>query len=193
MTQLRFAKEDMEAAVNCLRNGGILLYPCDTVWGIGCDSANDEAVRRIFAIKRRAEAKAMISLVADEAMLERFTDGLPEVAFELVEQAVDPITLVVDHPHGLAQSLLAPDGSAGLRVTAEIFSRELCRRLRRPLVSTSANISGEPTPRFFHEISDEIIKHMDYVVQYRRDDTTPRKSSSVIKISDDSSFKILRK
>lgn len=182
----------MKAAVDCLRSGGVVLYPTDTVWGIGCDASNNDAVRRIFDLKRRAEAKAMISLVADEAMLERFTDGLPEVAFELIEQAISPITLVVDHPRGLAPSLLAADGSAGLRVTREEFSRSLCYRLRKPLVSTSANISGRPTPRFFDEIDSEIIDAVDYVVRYRRDDRTPRKSSAVIKISDDATFSILR-
>ncbi len=189
MTEMR---DDISAAVECLRKGGVILYPTDTVWGIGCDATNDEAVRRIFAIKRRAEAKAMISLVDSTAMLERYTDGLPEVAFQLIEESVSPITLVVDHPTGLAGSLLAPDGSAGLRVTAERYSRELCRRLRHPLVSTSANISGNPTPRFFAEISPDIIREMDYVAFYKRDDRTPHKSSSVIKISDDCSFKILR-
>lgn len=189
MTEMR---DDISAAVECLRKGGVILYPTDTVWGIGCDATNNEAVRRIFAIKRRAEAKAMISLVDSTAMLERYTSGLPEVAFQLIEESVNPITLVVDHPAGLAPSLLAADGSAGLRVTAERYSRELCRRLRHPLVSTSANISGAPTPRFFAEIPQEIIDAMDYVALYRRDDRTPRKSSSVIKISDDCTFRILR-
>ncbi len=183
----------MEAALQCLRQGGVILYPTDTVWGIGCDATNEEAVRRIFEIKKRAEAKAMISLVSDVVQLERFTDGLPEVAFELIEQAVSPITLVVDHPRMLAASLLAEDGSAGFRVTSEKFSRELCRRLRKPLVSTSANISGRPTARFFDEIEQEIIKGMDYVVNYRRDDREPKKPSSVIKIGDNATFTILRK
>ena len=185
--------QDVEAALQCLRQGGVILYPTDTVWGIGCDATNEEAVRRIFEIKKRAEAKAMISLVSDVVQLERFTDGLPEVAFELIEQAVSPITLVVDHPRMLAASLLAEDGSAGFRVTSEKFSRELGRRLRKPLVSTSANISGRPTARFFDEIEQEIIKGMDYVVNYRRDDREPKKPSSVIKIGDNATFTILRK
>ncbi len=185
-------KDDISAAVECLRKGGVIMYPTDTVWGIGCDASNEEAVKRIFAIKRRSEAKAMISLVDSTAMLERFTDGLPEIAFQLIEESVSPITVVVDHPMGLAQSLLAPDGSAGFRVTAERYSNELCRRLRKPIVSTSANISSQSTPRFFNEISADIIGEMDYVAHYRRNDITPRKPSSVIKIGDDSSFKILR-
>lgn len=183
---------DLDQALQCLRRGGVILYPTDTVWGIGCDATVDEAVRRIFTIKRRAEAKAMISLVADIAQLERFTRSLPDVALELVQEAVSPITLVVDHPCGLAPSLLATDGSAAMRVSAEPFNHDLCRRLRHPIVSTSANLSGQPTPRFFNEISPEIVAAVDYVVHYRRDDTTPRRSSSVIKISDDATFKILR-
>ena len=186
-------KTDIESALKCLKEGGVILYPTDTVWGIGCDARNDEAVRRIFAIKQRAEAKAMISLVADVAQFERFTESLPDVAYELLEQAVRPLTLVVDRPRGLCRSLLAPDGSAGMRISSEPFNREVCLRLRAPLVSTSANISGAPTPRFFNEIAPEIINAMDYVVSYRRDDVTPRASSSVIKIGDDATIKILRK
>lgn len=185
-------REDISAAIDCLRKGAVILYPTDTVWGIGCDATDEEAVRRIFKIKQRAEAKAMISLVDSEAMLERYTDNVPEVAWQLLEEAVDPLTIVFDHPVRLAPSLLAPDGSAAFRITSEAYSRELCRRLRHPLVSTSANISGAPTPRFFAEIAPQVIDAMDYVATYRRDDTTPRKSSSVIKISDDSSFTILR-
>ncbi len=184
---------DIEAALDCLHKGGVILYPTDTVWGLGCDATRDDAVRRLFALKQRAEAKAMISLVSDVAQLERFTESLPDVALELVEQAVSPLTIVVDHPRGLAPSLMAEDGSAGFRVTSEAYSRELCRRLRRPLVSTSANISGRPTPRFFREIEREVIEAADYTALYRRDDTEPRRSSAVIKISDDSSFKILRR
>lgn len=189
----RFLKTDIDAAIDCLKKGGIILYPTDTVWGIGCDAANENAVRRIFELKRRAEAKSMISLVADSAQLERFTDGLPEIAFQLIEEAVTPLTIIVDHPVGIAPSMLAPDGSAGFRVSDEPFNRELCRRLRRPLVSTSANISGQPTPRFFGEIPKEIIDAVDYVAIYRRDDTEPRRPSAIIKISGDASFKIIRK
>lgn len=186
-------RADVNRAVEVLRNGGVVLYPTDTVWGIGCDATSDEAVRRIFAIKQRAEAKAMITLVDGFPMLDRYTEFIPDVAEELIEEAIHPLTVVLDHPRGLAPSLLAPDGSAGFRVTSEEYSRELCRRLRKPLVSTSANISGRPTPRFFNEISQEIIDAMDYVASYRRDDNQPRRSSSVIKISDDATFQILRK
>lgn len=184
--------EDIAEAVKCMRAGGIILYPTDTVWGLGCDATDGNAVRRIFEIKRRAEAKAMISLVDSVAMLERYVDDVPDVALEMAELATTPLTIVYDHPRGLAPELLASDGSAGLRVTAERYSRALCSRLRHPVVSTSANISGSPTPGIFAEISEEIIAAADYVARYRRDDRTAAKSSSVIKIGSDSTVKILR-
>lgn len=185
--------QDIAGAVEAMRRGGIIVYPTDTVWGLGCDATNEEAVRRLFDVKRRAEAKSMISLVASEAMLERYVDDIPEVAYQLIELSDRPVTIVFDHSYGLAPSLLAADGSAGLRVTAERFSNGLCRRLGRPVVSTSANISGEPTPKRFAQISREIIDAADYVALYRRDDEEERTSSMVIKISSDSTFKILRK
>lgn len=183
---------DVDAAVRCMRSGGVILYPTDTVWGIGCDATNRESVRRVFELKHRADAKALISLVGSVGMLERFVDNIPDVAFELVELATNPITVVYDHPVGLAKELLAEDGSAGIRLTQERYSRELCRRLHRPVVSTSANISGEPTPAIFRQITKQIIDSVDYVATYRRDDMTARRSSSVIKISSDCQVKILR-
>lgn len=184
--------DDISAAVRCMRQGGVILYPTDTVWGIGCDSADSEAVRRIFEIKRRAEAKALISLVDSVAMLERFVDDIPEVALELAELSTSPVTIVYDHPVGLAPELMAPDGSAAIRLTRELYSAALCRALRRPVVSTSANVSGQPTPPFFAGIDPEIISAVDYVAIYRREDSTPARSSSVIKIGSDSSVKIIR-
>lgn len=183
---------DVDAAVRCMRSGGVILYPTDTVWGIGCDATNSESVRRVFEIKRRADAKALISLVGSVGMLERYVEEIPEVAFEIVELATNPVTVVYDHPVGLAGELLAEDGSAGIRLTQERYSRELCQRLHRPVVSTSANISGEPTPTTFRQIAKEIIDSVDYAASYRRDDQTVRRSSSVIKISSDCQVKILR-
>lgn len=183
---------DIKQAVDTLKRGGVVVYPTDTVWGIGCDATNPEAVRRIFEIKRRAESKALITLVDSLAMLERYVDDIPEVALQLVEESVDPLTVIYDHPRGLAPELLADDGSAGIRLTREQYSAALCRGLRRPIVSTSANISGEPTPATFSQISPEILSAADYVAEYRRDDTTPRRPSSVIKISSGGLFKILR-
>lgn len=183
---------DVEAAVRTMRDGGVILYPTDTVWGLGCDATNSAAVKRVFEIKRRADAKALISLVGSVAQLERYVREIPEPAYELVELATTPVTVVYDLPQGLAPELLAPDGSAGLRLTSEAYSRALCLRLRRPVVSTSANISGRPTPAIFAEIADEIVEAVDYVAGYRRDDCEGGRSSSVIKISSDCSIKILR-
>lgn len=186
-------RADVAAAIKCMREGGVILYPTDTVWGIGCDATRSDAVRRVFEIKRRAEAKALITLVDSVGMLCRFVDDPPEVALELAELSTTPCTIVYDHPRGLAPELLAPDGSAGLRLTTESYSRALCAGLRRPVVSTSANVSGDPTPAFYAEIPRAIIEAVDYVAEYRRDDRTPRVSSSVIKISDDCTIKILRR
>lgn len=185
---------DLREAVEVMRRGGVVLYPTDTVWGLGCDARCQDAVERIFVIKRRADSKALISLVADEAMLERWVDPVPDAALQLIEACADdtPMTIVYDHPHGLAPALLAQDGSAAIRVTRERFSAALCRRMRGPVVSTSANISGEPAPSFFTEISPEILSAVDYVCLTRRNDMMLRKPSSVVKISDSGVIKILR-
>ena len=186
-------EEDIRQAVECMRRGGVILYPTDTVWGIGCDAASSEAVRRVFEIKRRAESKALITLVGDTGMLSRYVPDAPDVAYELVEAAVSPLTVVYDRPRGLAHELLAADGSAAIRGTAERYSRALCTGLRRPVVSTSANISGQPTPARYADISPEIIAAVDYVATYRRDDPAPHRSSSIIKITDNAVVTIIRK
>ena len=187
--------EDIKAAVEVLRRGGIILYPTDTVWGLGCDATNSEAVKKVFAIKQRADAKALITLVGSLAQLERTVDGIPEVAYQLLEFSDKPITIVYDGvlPSArIAPELLAPDGTIGVRVTNEEFSRGLCRAFGKPLVSTSANISGKPTPENFSEISPELLEAVDYVCKSRRDDKTPSKPSTVMRLSEDGSFKIIR-
>lgn len=185
-------KEDINKAIEVLRKGGIILYPTDTVWGIGCDATNEEAVKRIYALKQRTDSKSMIVLVDSEAALERAVEDVPEVAWQLIEVAVDPLTIVFDKGRGLAPSLLADDGSIGVRITREKFSNELCKRLRRPLVSTSANISGRPTPRSFSEIDAEILKGVDYVVESRRDEAETPRPSGVIKVSEGGVIKVIR-
>lgn len=183
---------DLKVAVDVLRKGGVILYPTDTVWGIGCDATNDEAVARVYQIKKRAESKALITLVSDVAMLERTVSGIPDVAYELIDVTDKPLTVVYDKGIGVAPNLLADDGSLAVRLTREPFSASLCRNLRRPLVSTSANISGEPTPSTFNAISDEIKNAVDYICLSRRDESKPRNSSSIIKLSEDGTFKIIR-
>ncbi len=183
---------EINHCVDIMRKGGIILYPTDTVWGIGCDATNSEAVKKIYQLKQRSDSKSMIILVNNTAMLERFVDEVPDIAWELLDAVVDPTTIVFDHGIGLAPELLAEDGSIGVRMTQEAFSSALCRALRKPVVSTSANISGKPTARFYHEISEEILNGVDYVANYRREDDTPHKPSSVIKLSSSGEVKILR-
>ena len=189
--QPRYEADDLREAVEVLKKGGIILYPTDTIWGIGCDASNSKAVKRIFALKERADAKAMLSLVGSEGQLQRTVNDIPEVAWELIDAAVKPLTIIYDHPVGLAPELLAPDGSAGIRITSEPFSRALCERLRRPVVSTSANKSGQPSPASFSDISPEIIDGVDYVVRFKRD----RKggtASNIIKLGEAGRVKVIR-
>ena len=184
---------DLESAADILKKGGVILYPTDTVWGIGCDATRPEAVARVYSIKHRVDSKAMISLVSDMAMLERWVDEIPEAAMQLAEVAVRPLTIIYDRPRGLAPGLLAPDGSAALRIASDEFCQSLCRRLRRPLVGSSANISGEPAPACFADISEEIKSAVDYVATSRRQQSeSGTRPSSVIKISDGGVIKIIR-
>ena len=185
-------EDDLREAIKILKAGGVILYPTDTIWGIGCDATNEAAVARVYDIKQRAESKAMLVLLDDENRLERYVDEVPEVAYNLIEVAVKPLTIIYDRARNLARNLLADDGSVGIRITREAFSSRLCRGLRRPIVSTSANISGHPTPAYFDEISSEILDAVDYVCTTRRDDRTPARPSTVMRLSEDGTFKILR-
>lgn len=185
-------QQDIRQAVAALEAGGVILYPTDTVWGLGCDAANAEAVARIYAIKQRQESKSMLVLVDCPQRMAVYVDTVPDVAWDLMELADKPLTIIYDGARNLAPNLIADDGSIGIRVTAEQFSRDLCARFRRPIVSTSANISGRPTPRTFAEIPDEIIRQCDYVVEYRRNDNSLRQPSGIIKLGADSRVKIIR-
>lgn len=185
--------QDIDLAVETLKKGGLILYPTDTVWGIGCDATNPRAVAKVYALKKRDDSKALITLVGSEAALERTVEEVPDVAWQLIEAAVSPVTIVYDRGIGVADNLLADDGSLAVRLTREDFSAQLCRRFRRPLVSTSANVSGAPAPRCYSEISPEVIDGVDYVCQSRRDEGPSASPSMVIKISGGGQFKILRK
>lgn len=184
--------EDIKLACEVLRGGGIILYPTDTVWGIGCDASNGEAVKRIFSIKQRADNKAMIILLGDECGLERYVDGVPDIAYDLISLSDKPLTIVYDKGKNLAPELLGADGSVGVRITREEFSCRLCKAFKKPIVSTSANVSGMPTPVVFAEISDEIKSKMDYIATSRREDRQPHEPSSVIRLGSDGTVKILR-
>lgn len=186
---------DIRAAADILRKGGIIIYPTDTIWGIGCDATNSEAVRRVFDIKHRADSKALITLVGSEAQLERTVEGIPDVAYQLIEFSEKPITIVYDGvapAARIAPELLADDGTIGVRLTRDTFSSRLCLALGRPLVSTSANISGEKAPMCFDEISSEILDAADYVCTSRRDEAPADKASTVMRLCEDGTFKILR-
>ncbi|MBO4942878.1 MAG: threonylcarbamoyl-AMP synthase [Muribaculaceae bacterium] len=187
--------DDIRAAVAAMRKGGVILYPTDTIWGIGCDATDPAAVQRIFGIKQRADSKALLTLVGSLAQLERTVTGIPDVAYQLIELSEKPVTIVYDgvDPHsGIAPELLADDGSIGVRLTAESFSKALCLALGKPVVSTSANISGQAAPANFSDISPEIIAAVDYVCTSRRDETGKAKPSSVIRLCADGRFKIIR-
>jgi L-threonylcarbamoyladenylate synthase len=186
-------EEDIKAALATLKNGGVILYPTDTVWGIGCDATNETAVAKVYALKKRTDSKAMLVLVASLTQLENCVSDVPEIAYDLLAVADRPLTIIYPAARNLADSLLAEDGSIGVRITTETFSKRLCEQFHKPLVSTSANISGRTSPAIFDEIADEIKQGVDYTVRYRQDDTTPAAPSSIIRLESNGSFKIIRK
>jgi L-threonylcarbamoyladenylate synthase len=184
--------EDIRNALTALKAGKVILYPTDTVWGLGCDPTNAEAVGNIFRIKQRADSKSMIVLVNSTDMLQRYVSDVPEVALDMVELTDTPLTVVYDKGKSFAPGITAEDGSVGVRLCLDPFCDDLITSFRKPLVSTSANISGQPSPAIFDEISDEIKGAVDYICQYRQNDRTRLKPSSVIKISSNGAVKILR-
>lgn len=185
-------EEDLRQAVETLRKGGLILYPTDTVWGIGCDATNAEAVAKVFALKQRAEAKSMLVLVDSATRAQRYVKDIPDVAYDMFEMADKPLTLILDNARGLADGLVAEDGSVGIRVTNEKFSHDLCYRFMKAVVSTSANISGHPAAAIYPEIEQEIIDGVDYVVRYRRDDTKKAKPSSILKLKANGEVTVIR-
>jgi len=185
-------EEEIQNAFEIVRKGGVILYPTDTVWGIGCDATNSEAVKRIYAIKQRPDTKSMLVLMDSAALLDYYVDDLPPIAFDLIEVSDKPLTIIYSKARNVAPNLIASDGSLGIRVTKEAFSQKLCQRLRKPLVSTSANINGQPTPSNFSEISQEIINAVDYVVNYRREEKQKAKPSSIIQLGTGGLIKIIR-
>ena len=186
-------EEDIKQAVEVMRRGGVILYPTDTIWGIGCDATNEEAVRRVYDIKRRDDSKALICLVDSADRMQRYVGNVPAVTWDLVELSEKPLTLILDEARNLAPNLLAADGSAGIRVPREEFSRQLCFRFQKAIVSTSANVSGEPSPKCFADISDEIKNAVDYVVKARQKEKTQAAPSSIIKLGRNGEVSIIRK
>ena len=186
-------EEDIRNAVEVMRQGGVILYPTDTVWGIGCDATNTEAVARVYDIKRREDSKALICLVDSDARLQRYVRQVPSVAWELLDCVDKPTTVILDGAVNLAPNLIAEDGSIALRITNEAFSKELCYRFQKAIVSTSANISGEPTAQNYCDISEEIINAVDYVCWTRRQEHKPHKPSSIIRLGLGGEVEIIRK
>lgn len=185
-------RDDIRQAIEVMNRGGVILYPTDTIWGIGCDATNESAVRRIFEIKKRNDAKALITLVDSEAKVQFYVRDVPDVAWDLIEFAEHPLTIIYDNARNLAPNLLAEDGSAGIRVTKEEFSKHLCMRMKRAIVSTSANISGQPAPRCFADITPEIISAVDYVCISRRNENQNPPASNIIKLGTDGKVRIIR-
>ncbi len=184
--------EDIKRAIEVMQQGGVILYPTDTIWGIGCDATNEEAVKRVYEIKKRSDSKAMLVLVDSEAKVESYVKDVPLVAWDLMDLSTKPLTVIFDGARNLAPNLLAEDGSVGIRITKEEFSRQLCMRFKKAIVSTSANISGQPSPANFSEISDEVKQAVDYIVQYRQNEKSRPKPSGIIKLGSDSTVKVIR-
>jgi len=182
----------MNKAIEILRNGGVILYPTDTIWGLGCDATNPQAVERIYQIKKRDDSKALITLLDSEKRLQTYVEQVPDVAWDLIDCADKPLTIIYPQGKNLAPNLLAEDGSIAIRITKEEVSRSLCYMLQKPLVSTSANISGEPAPQNFSEISDEIRSQVDYILPFRQDEKTLASPSNIIKLEVNGEFKIIR-
>ena len=196
---MRYDKEDLQEALRVLRNGGIIVYPTDTVWGIGCDATNPDAVAKIYALKQREDSKSMLVLLDSPAKLNYYIADIPETAWALLEATdsqepeTKPLTIIYPNARNLAPNLIAEDGSIGIRITNELFSQALCAQFKHPIVSTSANISGQPSAHFYAEIEQAILDGADYVCRFRREDDCPHEPSSIIKINADGTFKIIRK
>ena len=183
---------EVHKAYEIIKEGGIILYPTDTVWGIGCDATNPTAVAKIYKLKKRAETQSMIVLMNGEKMIYNVFKDIPEVAWQIIDLSENPTTLVLDKPRNIAANLIAPDQTLGIRIVKDPFCFKLLEKMKKPLVSTSANISGQPTPKSFKEISPEIIKGVDYVVNLHHEKIAG-KPSTIIKLSADSQVKIIRK
>ena len=190
-------EEDIKRAIETMRKGGVILYPTDTVWGIGCDATNAEAVKRVYGIKQRDDSKALICLVDSDARMQRYFRNVPDVAWQIVDSLKEgegkPTTLILDGAINLAPNLIAEDGSVGIRITNEPFSKELCFRFQKAIVSTSANISGEPAAQNYGDIDPRIIEAVDYVCWSRRQEHKPHTPSSIIKLKENGEVTIIRK
>ncbi|GGG38976.1 translation factor Sua5 [Dokdonia pacifica] len=185
-------REEHEKAIATLKRGGLILYPTDTVWGIGCDATNSEAIEKVYQLKKRAESKALICLVSDFKMLQQYVEEIPEVAYDILKYAAKPTTIIYDDPIRIAENLIAEDNTLGIRVCRNKFCNILLKKFRKPIVSTSANISGAPTPRSFKEIDPVILEGVDYVVNLDREKKS-LSPSAIIKLTNDGKVSVIRK
>lgn len=186
-------KEDIEKCLDILRQGGVILYPTDTIWGLGCDATNGAAIEKVYKIKQRSDSKAMLVLLENENLLPSYIKEVPEIAWDLIDVGEKPLTIIYPGAKNLAPNLIAEDGSIGIRITREEFTARLIQKFRKPIVSTSANISGEPAPGNFGEITEKVKMSVDYIVQYRQDDYSRSSSSGIIKLDVTGQFQIIRK
>jgi L-threonylcarbamoyladenylate synthase len=186
-------KDEVAKALKVITEGGIILYPTDTIWGIGCDATNTEAIRRIFKLKQRDEAKSMIVLIDTENKLESYISDVNPLAYDLIAYAENPLTLVMPGAKNLSPAIINKDGSIGIRVVKHPFCEQLIQRLRKPLVSTSANISGKASPQYFAQVSDEIINGVDYVVDLEQQDMEIKNPSTIMRLEPDGKFQFIRR
>lgn len=186
-------RADINKAIETLKDGGLILYPTDTIWGIGCDATNSEAVERVFALKGREQHKSFIILLHNDNQLASYANDIPDVAYELIEYTEKPLTIVYSNAKNLAPNIIASDGSIGIRIVRHPFCEQLLKRFRKPIVSTSANISGAPSPTCFAEIAEEVKRGVDYSVEYGRSEKGSGKSSTVMRLDSSGAFKFLRK
>ncbi|MDB5024587.1 MAG: threonylcarbamoyl-AMP synthase [Mucilaginibacter sp.] len=186
-------KDEVAKALKVVQEGGIILYPTDTIWGIGCDAANSEAVKKIYQLKRRDEAKSMIILLDTDNKLESYIQEVPPIAYDLIEFAENPLTLIMPGAKNVSPALIGADGSLGVRIVKHDFCQQLIQRLRKPLVSTSANTSGRPSPQNFGQIEPEIIEGVDYVVNLEQHDTERKKPSTIMRLQPDGRFEFIRR
>lgn len=184
--------EDIKSAFEVLIAGGLILYPTDTIWGIGCDATNEDAVKKVYELKQRVDSKALITLLDNPVKLDYYISEVPEIAWDLIELTDKPLTIIYDGARNVAPNLIAEDGSLAIRITQEKFSQTLCQRFRKAIVSTSANISGQSSPQSFADISDEIKAGVDYIVKYRQGEKVNFKPSSIIKLGNSGQVQIIR-
>ena len=185
-------EDDIKQACKIMQAGGIILYPTDTIWGIGCDATNAEAVKKVYELKQREDSKSMLVLIDSSAKLQSYISEVPDIAWDLIEVSDKPLTIIYPGARNLAPNLIGEDGTVGMRMTQEAFSKKLCERMRRPIVSTSANISGKASPAQFSEISKEIKQGVDYIVKYRQEEKQKSAPSGIIKLGLSGEIKVIR-